>query len=205
MPSAVERRAEEVVHAAVADRDPASGNVLDVEHPRDERPRRADQPAARLENQVRAQLGRHSRQRLGIGLDGRVLATVVPDPEPTADVELPQCDAGRSELSPELRRFLGGGQDRCRVEQLRADVEGDPYRLERRICHSPLEGETGVAEREAELARRRAGRHVRVRVGGHVRIQPDRDGCDQPERACFLRDCFELAERLDVERVHAGR
>ncbi len=80
-----------------------------------------------------------------------------------------------------------------------------PYRIERRICRSPLEGQTGIAKRETELARRRAGRHVRVRVSRYVGIQPDRDGCDQTECAGFLRDCFELAERLDIERVHAGR
>ena len=191
----VQGRADQVVHAAVADRDSAAGHVLHVEDTRHERPHRADEPAARLEHELGAQVGRDLPERSRIRLDVGVLLPFVADAEAAADVQVPER---HPDGPPEVGGLLGRRVHRVGVEELRADVERQADGLQRRMGGGALVGRQRVAVAEPELAPRRAGGDVGVRVCLHVRVQAHGHRRDHAERRRLLGDGVELAERLDV-------
>src|SRR4051812_7901415 len=133
MPSAVERRPQEVVHRGVDDQEIARRAGLHVFHARDEHAGVADDRAPRVEDQLlrpgaeRGERAAHERaDRL------RRLAFLVADADAAADVDGPQPHAGLGQTIDQRAEPRGRRDERRRVGEQRADVAADADQLELR-------------------------------------------------------------------------
>jgi hypothetical protein len=131
-------------------------------------------------------------------------AAVVSDTESAAGVEVAELDSDVGQFPPELSGARCGSENRLGVEQLRADVERQPDRLERLLGRDPLESLLRLGPLEPKLARGRAGREVLVAAAADVGIQPDGDPRGAAKRLRGSGDLVKLLERFDVERADPG-
>jgi hypothetical protein len=196
---AVEHRAQQVVHAAVADDDRFAAGLLHVQDARDEGADRADQVTARLEDQGRVELPGDVGERSRVSAEIGCRAAAVGNAEPSTGVEVAEPDPLVREPAPELGGTRSRSENRLGVEELRADVEGDPDRLERVVGRRTAENFRRLIAVEAELAAGAPRGQVFVAAAFDVRVQPDGNGCSPAKGARRGGDLVELLDRLDVE------
>src|SRR5262245_3032239 len=201
---AVEGGPEEIVRASVADDDRPASCLFHVQDPGHERAGRADEVTSWLQQERRAKASRQLGEPRRVLADEGLRGSLVGDADAAADVEVSELNPRLGELAPKVRGTTCGREHGLDVEQLRADVEREPDRLERGIGLGALKSFDGIRGVDPELARGDTGGEVLVAAPGNVGIQSYGHLRHPTERSGGRRDFLQLLERLDVQRADAG-
>ncbi len=133
---------------------------------------------------------------VGYGRRGRI--DRIPDGKAATDIELPEFETVpdlhlRSQVQNNPDRF----NIRLYLENLRAEVEVQPYQVQTGRRHCPGHRFTSTGKRDAELAVHNAGGDVLVRMGVNARRQPQQYIRSGTSLTGHLRQHIELLKIVD--------
>ncbi len=155
---AVQRRAHQLGHAGIQHgKAQAVGILLEVDHPRQQRARGADQRTPGLDDDRKAGVAHGGKNRRRVFGRRRHRRAVVGNSQAAAEVEVLDLDAVVAQLAGQHHGPLGGAAQRIERRDLRADVDVQPHRLEPRLSGVVAIELPHLLERHAELVRLEPG------------------------------------------------
>src|SRR6266542_4436440 len=203
MDRAVQRRADQVVHAGVRDHEAPAAVLLDVEHSRDENARRSDDGAAGLDQDPEGKTREVWQHGSGVVLRGQRRLARAGHAESSADIERLEGEPFADESARERRELPRGFFEGRGLQDLTADVRLNSRHDEVLQAPRPAEDLARHSDVHSELVVLQAGRDVGMGLRVDVRI--DAQGYPRGFPLPLSRgvNLLHLALRLHVEREEA--
>jgi len=175
----VQRRTQQIGHAAIGDDEAPPALLLDVQHRHQQNARVGDQGTPRLNEHLPARQQRGQRPRKVVRRGNLVIRRVA-HREPAADIERPHVRVGRGDGLGRPHRRDGLGH----VPKLAANMHVDARQAQVRVRAVLVEQRAGVGGGQAELGPQVPGGDVLVRVGADAGVEAQRHLGPRPMLTC---------------------